>query len=242
MNEEKNLEDFIRNQRDAFNDVTPPTDLWDSIEDQLEEEDEEEQDPVGEFIGKHRGAFDTETPPPRLEEAVFAQLDELGTPSPLLPRAPARKKTSIRSLIRVLAIAASVALVISVAYGVGSRAGYATGQEDAIAAEMQRINPDVLETEAYYRREIATQFRTVSTLNDDPQLRKDLAEIDRATEEIRESLLDVPPSQRPELVAQLIQNYQLKLDILLRIQEQIPASRLPQPEEALQPTTNHENI
>ncbi len=215
------LEDFIRNQADDFNDEELPTDLWPVIEAQIISERSRE-DPLEGFIRKNRDAFDDATPPPRLFESIV----------------PA-SRLRVAGISRYLAIAAAVVLVFGLSYTIGNRAGYQSGQLDAVTAEMNRISPDAVETEQFYQREIETHFRRVTQLNDDPQLRADLREIDRATAELRSDLLDVPIQQRPDLVSQLIENYQIKLDILLRIEEQL--SPRPTSEQGRK-ATNHDNL
>ena len=240
MHDDK-LANFIRGAREAFEGEEPPTDLWGSIEQQLPDEDEE-VDSLEEFIRINREAFDTATPPPRLAGELFGNAALPSTAPAAAPPGPLRAVFVNRNrMARLLAIAASVAIVFFSAYWIGNRAGYALGKEDAIAAEMRRIDPGAVEAERYYRDEIATQFRRVSQLNDDPQLKRDLADIDQATQELRESLLSVPPAERPRLVGQLIETYQIKLDILLRIEEQISRHSDAPPAPA-QRETNHEAI
>ena len=133
---------------------------------------------------------------------------------PRLKAVPGRRRA-----LRALGIAASFLLLLFAAFTIGNQQGYREAEEAAIAAELRQINPELVETENYYRTEIAAQFIKVDRVNNDPQLRKDLAAIDEATEEIRANLLEVPVSQR--------ETYRTKLDILLRIQEHLPTTNAP---------------
>lgn len=209
-----NLEDFIRDQRQDFDGETPPAGLWDRIEDAIEP-DGEDCDPLCEFIALHRDAFDDATPPPQLEGRVFASL---GVSAPALRALPNKR----RSYTFLLGIAASMLLLVSGAFFLGSNTGYRAGQADRASTDLSAIDPELAEAEEYYQSEIAAQFTRVNNVNSDPQLRLDLQELDKATAEIREDLLSVPVSQRSVLVNQLIGNYRTKLDILLRIQQHIP--------------------
>lgn len=224
------LEDFILNNRESFDDETPPSGLWDRITGALDQGDDD-NDPLESFIATNRDAFDEVTPPPRLEGRIFAAMDQVGA-TPMAPtqgaRTPRLKAVhGRRKTLRILGIAASFLLLLFAAFTIGNKQGYRSAEEAAIASELRQISPELAETETYYRAEIAAQFTKVDMVNDDPQLREDLAAIDEATEEIRANLLEVPVSQRAALVDQLIETYRTKLNILLRIQEHLPSGGTP---------------
>jgi len=210
------LEDFILQNRENFDDAPVPVGLWARIENDLETPDDD-HDPLEAFIASNRDAFDETTPPLRLEGRVFAAMDEAAAkPAAASPLSvfSSRKRT-----FRIMGIAASFMLLLFAAFSIGSNQGYRSAEEDQMAAQLRQISPELAETEDYYRGEIAAQFTKVDLVNNDPQLREDLAAIDEATEEIRTALLEVPVSQRAALVDQLIENYRTKLNILLRIQQ-----------------------
>ncbi|WP_020568743.1 hypothetical protein [Neolewinella persica] len=220
------LEDFILNNRAAFDDETPGEDLWSKIESAIDSSGNG-KDPLETFIAKNRNAFDDSTPPPRIEGLVFAAMDgdEVRQVSGATPMPPLRAILGGRGRrMRVLGVAAAMLLLIAAAFTIGTQNGYRSAEEDQMAAELRQISPELAETENYYRGEIATQATKVKLVSNDPQLQKDLAEIDEATEEIRASLLEVPVSQRAVLIDRLIETYRTKLDILLRIQQHLPSN------------------
>jgi len=212
-----NLEDFILNNRETFDDEQPSPGLWDKIASALPTESDD-NDPLETFVVTHREDFDNTTPPPRLEGRVFAALGANAGASSTAPLRVAHR----RRLFPILGIAASMLLLIAAAFSLGNSRGYHTAEQDMVVAEIQRINPEFVEAEDYYQEEIAIQYAKVTQVSNDPQLKEDLAEIDAATQEIRLALLEVPVSQRPDLVNQLIDNYRTKLEILLRIQQHLP--------------------
>ncbi|MEM1357880.1 MAG: hypothetical protein AAGF89_06765, partial [Bacteroidota bacterium] len=171
------LEDFILQNRESFDDEAPAAGLWDKIESAIDQH-EEDSDPLETFIATHRDAFDNSTPPPRLEGRVFAALGANAGAAPL-------RVSHRRRLLPILGIAASMLLLIAAAFTLGSNRGYAAAEQDLVAAEIERINPELVEAEDYYREEIATQYAKVTQVSDDPQLVEDLAAIDQATQEIR---------------------------------------------------------
>ncbi|WP_157974371.1 hypothetical protein [Lewinella sp. IMCC34183] len=211
MNPDK-LEQYLRDHREEFDGDTPPDALWDRIESTLPDTEADDADPLAEFIVKHREAFDTATPPPRLAHELLGPAR--GTVKPL--------RRSRRRILGYLMGVAATFLLLFVAYTSGNRAGFRAGREEQAIAQLERMNPELAEAERFYRQRIASELTKVTQVNDDPQLRRDLAKIDDATREIRSELLKVPASQRHVLVNQLISTYRTKLDILLRIQQHFP--------------------
>lgn len=220
------LEDFILDNREAFDDQSPAPKVWSAIEAAIDTDHDDDDDPLESFIVTNREAFDDSTPPPELEAALFAAVDA-SADTPLAPATaprPALRLASSRARkLRLIGIAASVLFLIFAAFSLGNQRGYQAAEEAIVASELRQIDPDLPETERYYQREIAAQFNKVTQVNNDPQLRADLEAIDVATEEIRTELLNVPVSQRADLVDRLIETYRTKLDILLRIQQHLPA-------------------
>lgn len=220
------LEDFILNNRASFDDESPSENLWNKIESAISTSNDD-NDPLEDFVAIHRDAFDDSTPPPRIEGLVFATMDGAATEkvSGATPMPPLRAILGQRGQrMRVLGVAAAMLLLIAAAFTIGTQNGYRNAEEDQMVQQLNQISPELVETENYYRGEIAAQATKVKLVNNDPQLQKDLAAIDEATEEIRASLLEVPVSQRAALIDRLIETYRTKLDILLRIQQHLPAN------------------
>ena len=235
MHDDK-LRDYISDHREEFSSELPPAGLWDRIDAAVNagDDDNDTADPLRSFIATHRDAFDTETPPPRLADRLF--------PSEAAPASPPKLRVSHRrrrTLGFLMGIAASLLLLLT-AYHFGSRAGYRASQDELVAQQIERMDPELAEAERFYRHKISTEFTKVSQVNDDPQLLRDLEELDRATTEIRAQLIEVPASQRPVLVNQLIETYRTKLEILLRIQQHFPTPNSPAgvPGHRANPTNN----
>ena len=211
------LEDFILNHREDFDSDAPVPDLWSGIEDALEPEEEDGE--IESFIATHREEFDDATPPPKVEALIFRAVDleeRKIAPSPLRVRS--------RKSWHMMGLAASAMLLIVAAFLLGNNRGYRLAETDLVSQELERIAPEYLETERYFKSEIATQTARVRQVSTDPELMGDLEEIDRATAEVRASLLEVPASQRPVLIDELIQMHRTKLGILTRLQRHLPPS------------------
>jgi len=217
------LEDFILNNRENFDDEDPTDSLWDRIETAITTGDDD-RDPLEDFVLTNRDSFDDTTPPPRLEGRIFAALNaemELAGATPAAPLTVVHRRRRIGTF---LGIAATLLLLLAAAFTLGNNRGYRTAEADLVAQELERIDPDMAEAEQFYRNEIKAQFTKVTSSTNDPQLLQDLEAIDEATQEIRNALLEVPVSQRPDLVNQLIETYRTKLDILIKVQQHLPPS------------------
>jgi hypothetical protein len=219
------LEDFILDNRASFDDETPSESVWSKIESAIGTSGDDDDDPLEAFVATNRDAFDDSTPPPRIEGLVFSAIAETKEISGATSMPPLRAILGQRGQrMRILGVAAAMLLLITAAFTIGTQNGYRNAEEDQIATELRQISPELVETENYYRGEIAAQATKVKLVNNDPQLQKDLAAIDDATEEIRASLLEVPVSQRATLIDRLIETYRTKLDILVRIQTHLPSN------------------
>ncbi|MFT7120511.1 MAG: hypothetical protein ACJAZ9_000685 [Neolewinella sp.] len=216
------LEDFILNNREEFDDEAPADNLWSKIETAIMENDDD-NDPLENFVLDNRDAFDDTTPPPRLEVRIFASMDEAVETATAIPMAPLSIVHRRKRFTSIMGIAATLLLLLAAAFTLGNNQGYNKAERDLVALELERIDPEMADAEEYYRSEIKAQFTKVEQVNEDPQLFLDLKNIDDATLEIREALLEVPVSQRPDLVNKLIETYRTKLDILLKVQQHFPS-------------------
>ncbi|MEM6771802.1 MAG: hypothetical protein AAF597_14560 [Bacteroidota bacterium] len=226
------LEDFILNNRESFDNEAPADNLWDRIEAAIETDDDD-KDPLELFVSTNRDDFDDTTPPPRLEGRIFAALNAEMEPAGATPAAPLSVVHRRRRIGSIMGIAATLLLLLTAAFTLGNNRGYRAAEADLVAAELERIDPEMAEAEQFYRKQIDAQFTKLTSATDDPQLLQDLEAIDVATQEIRSALLEVPVSQRPDLVNELIETYRTKLDILIKIQQHLPSS-------AKSPTTQTE--
>ncbi|MBB4080469.1 hypothetical protein GGR28_003103 [Lewinella aquimaris] len=217
--ENDKLRNFIQNHREEFDVDAPPTGLWNRVAAAIRQEDSA-VDPLEGFVATHRDAFDNATPPPQL----FERIVDTTTKEP-------RKLMAVTGgglrIIRYFSAIAACLLLMFFAYNFGNRAGYQAGQEERIAQQLEKMDPELAEAERFYRQRINNEFVKVSQVNDDPQLRRDLNQLDETTAQIRAELLEVPVSQRPMLVNKLIETYRTKLDILLRIQQHFPNPNSP---------------
>lgn len=163
-----------------------------------------EQDRLKQFIEDHRAEFDADYPSLGLWTAVEKQL-------------PPAKTRRLPGKVWWQA-AAMVALVVGAAL-VGHRIG--SGELSPLDAQTALIHQELQETEQFYQREIKQHYAQLTQQLQDPRLEADLADIDRAMEEVRQELAQAPPGKQDQLIEKLIQNYRLKLQLLEYIQDKL---------------------
>lgn len=152
------------------------------------------QDSLEQFIQTHREAFDDHLPPPNLWPGIQAQL----TP-------PGRRR---QRMIRLLQTSAAAVFLLLVGTAIGYRL---IPPSPPISADAQT---ELLETEQYYQLRIEKKLALLTTHSTDATVLHDLQYVDNAIEELKHSLQSAPVSRQPQIMAELIQSYQTKIDIL----------------------------
>lgn len=161
-----------------------------------------EQDRLKQYVDENRAEFDTDYPSLKVWAAVEKQL----------PASPARRMSG-----RVWLQAAAVVTLVVLAALLGHRVG-SNGLLPA-PSETAQLDRELQETEQFYQREIQQHYAQLTQQLQDPAIEADLADIDKAMEEVRAELAQAPPGKEGQLVEKLIQHYRLKLQLLEYIQD-----------------------
>ncbi len=167
-----------------------------------------EQDHLKTFIEQNRAEFDSEYPSLRVWAAIEKQLPESGA-------------AKLRRLAFTWSKAAAIALLIVATGWIGYQWGMRQGGSLAVDSRNEQLFQELAETEQFYQQKIAPRQARLTQQLQDPRLDADLAEIDRAMEELRAELSVAPPGTEAQLVERLIQQYRLKLQLLEYIQEKL---------------------
>ncbi len=176
----------------------------------------EQQDRLEKFIKDNRTDFDRQMPSFELWHKIETEIQGGATGKKLT------SATSRRFGPRFFRVAASIAILIMAA-GWG---GYYLGQPSAAETSQEllvEIAPDFPELEQYYTEEIQEKYSRLVSLSYDATLEKDLDQVDQAMEELREELTHAPRENAAAIVSQMIQNYQIKVQILERVLERLEA-------------------
>lgn len=192
-----NLEQFIANNRTAFDTGTPSVEVWAGVEKRLADDDILEK-----FIEKNRTDFDTEIPNLKLWAAIDNQINPL-------------KENKIVRMSWLRQAAAAIALLI-----VGAGLGVFLNEKAEVKALSQvtsDIAPDLKEAESYYTKKVEVKYSELVNHNPDPSVITDLKQIDEVQKELKKELENAPATAREEIVRRMIENYQIKLGILERV-------------------------
>lgn len=164
-------------------------------------------DRLEEFIAAHREEFDHAVPSLK----VWARLDKA------LDQQPRRRI----HLWRTLQIAASVLVLLTVG-GIGGL--YLARQGQPVAAQtVAAIAPELAEAERYYNEQFNEKYKLLASYPHDKELETDLTQIDQAMNELKNELLNVPKGSEEEVIRNLVQSYQLKLQILEQVLDRLQA-------------------
>ena len=209
-----NLHHFIQDHQADFDSEAPPAGLWDRIEGAIDADDgaDTDSDPLREFIVAHRENFDDATP-----AAAHGRTPIHRT------RAPRRRPLAAGCLPSEARVCPGCCrLGTTAGYGLPLRkpGGYRSGQDEQLAHQLENIDPELAETERFYTNKksppsLLKSVRSMTTPNYGATCRTSTP----PPAQLRAELLEVPLSQRPVLINELIEAYRTKLDILLRIQQ-----------------------
>ncbi len=181
-----------------------------------------QRDELENFVLDKREAFDDAIPSLK----VWADIDRaLNKPSVSQPL----------TFQRFFKVAAAVAAILVVG-GFGGNLLTRWQQADS-AAIIEKVNPEYLEMEQYYRQQISTKVQQLARYEPNGTFMSDMKKMDQVMEELKEELCVAPKGQEEEIIATMIQTYQTKVAILERVLEQMRTSK-PQPKK----TTSNEEV
>lgn len=235
------MKTFIQNNREAFDASVPGAHGWESLQrmldrlpqaDGLEKQlmcervllDTEEPGPnvwagiekklagtmpgnsLELFIRAHRNEFDHAAPPKDLWHKIASQL-----PKPTV---------KVRYGGHWFRAAAAVALLVT---GIGAGIWFEKNNSAQPQMAMSQVSAEYAELEQYFQRDIKTKTQQLASLRGSPpaETRADLEQLDKAMEELRFELANMPPGNREQIVRAMIENYQAKLVILQRVLERL---------------------
>ncbi|MFN4253960.1 MAG: hypothetical protein ACK4Q5_03005 [Saprospiraceae bacterium] len=236
----KNLEQFIQQNRAAFDAAEPPAQVWAGIECALTSTDVLEK-----FIAANRAAFNVAEPSAQvwanleasgqlgdcsLESFLTENRTHLDTAVPdlrvwaniekTLPATqPAMRVAHLNFGRQLMRAAAAIALIIS-CFGAGM--WYARNGSGGEGMAMSEVSNEYAELENYYRRDIsAKQEKLASFASQNDPVLDDLAQLDNMMAELKHELANVPEGNREQVIRAMIDNYKAKTAILEKVLEHI---------------------
>ena len=231
MKELDNIEQFLKDNKAAFDTAVPSDALWSAIESKLSA-----KTGIEDFIKTNRDAFDTEVPEfhlwekiennlvqdDKIEKYISKNRDSFDTEIPSLKVWNTIEKQINRvqeyKIVKITwwrqAVAAVGLLLVGACLGIYFNQ---KTSEKAVENLAQQVAPDLNEAEKFYNQKVETQLTKLVSYNPDPSVMADLKQLDEIQEELKNELRNAPASTREEIVRRLIENYQTKLGILERV-------------------------
>ncbi len=167
-----------------------------------------QHDNLEQFIQAHREDFDQEIPGLN----VWANIDQTLS----------QQKTHTIKRIHLwksLRIAAAVLVLMVMGGFIGS---YITQiQLGNIPENLTQISPEYAEMEQYYQQQIQDKYTQLVNYEQADVVKPDLDQLDTIMEELRTELVEAPQGSEEQIIENLIQSYQTKIDILSRVLERI---------------------
>ena len=163
-------------------------------------------DNLEKFIATNRSDFDTEIP----SQKVWVGLENHLT-----------KKQPRRIFFGGLAmkIAAAIALlIIGTGIGISIQKKYGGNSSDDNGTPLAT---DLKAAEKFYDTRIKSDMMQLAAYKTDSTVYFDLRQIDVVQEELRQELQRAPLSSQTDIIQKMIQNYQIKADILERVLKQM---------------------
>lgn len=162
-------------------------------------------DNLEQFINNNRADFDDAVPSLK----AWAEIDKVIS----------SQKSKVITLRKVLAIAASVLILLVAGASLG--AFISNGSNDDLAAQLSKIAPDFVEAEQYYQQKIDRKYQQLASYSHDQTIEEDLSQLDELMNELKAELIVAPKGKEEEIVESLIESYQTKISILERVLDRI---------------------
>ena len=158
----------------------------------------EGKDHLEKFILENRELFDDSTHHPDLWHRIRPQL-------------PVKRKPLVFILNTKSAVAAGVLFLL-----VGALAGRMLTKKSMTRqlAILEQTDPDFIDTERYYQGQIRQKTAQLASFPAGDPVIFDLRQLDKAIEDLKVEILSAPKGKEEELIANLIQAYQMKIEIL----------------------------
>ncbi len=261
MSNSSNIEQYIRQHREAFDYATPNQGVWACIEKSLDRMPAANS--LEQQIFLQRPLFDSATPTDAVWQRIEQQLngrsnhtlegfiranrDAFDTHSPdeqlwtAIEKSIGGKTAKVvqvhwqRTLMRIAA--AAVLLIAGVNIGIWY--ANSSGQPGMALSD---VSKEYAELEQYYQRDISAKKEKLASFAtyQDAGVTEDLLQMDNVMNELRNELAKVPPGNREKVVRAMIENYKAKAAILGRVLEHLEQQRPNQQQTAPINSGNHE--
>lgn len=166
------------------------------------------KDNLEKFILDNREGFDQDVPKSEIWERINQQVN----PKP---------KNRRLMMWKAVGIAASMAILI----GFGALIGvHYLAPQSANIAQSDSTPSELVEMEEYYNTQINQKKARLASLNYDGNVSEDLQQLDEFLAELKIELEESPKGAEEQIVEAMINNYQIRIDILERILQHLESN------------------
>lgn len=189
------------------------------------------QDGLEKFVHQNRTAFDKAVPSPNIWANLEKQLEQSEQIAPTLNKnmplsiLKPSKTNKRKQLWRYASVAAVGLLLLSIGGAVGSywASNGAISTQNEIA--LGDISEEYAEVEAFYTRQISNSMKELKKYNYDKTLLDDLEELDAAFHDLKREMGHSTVLTDQEIIQAMVENYQMKIEILERVLERLPRNK-----------------
>ncbi len=183
------------------------------------------QDDLEKFVNNNRAAFDAKAPSFALWENIEKELNQKKEEKvvPLSVIKSERNHFRMR-IMRYGSIAAVGLLLLTVGGVIGSQWFGSNNNGSVAGAEisLSDVSDEYAETEAFYAQKVNSSIKELKKRNYDNSILEDIEELDAAFQELKKELGQSNAFSNEEIIQAMIENYQMKIEILERVLERLP--------------------
>lgn len=195
------------------------------------------QDGLEKFVNHNRAAFDKAVPSPNIWTNLEKELEETKkTNDTLNKNAPlsvvkALKTNKRKQLWLYASVAAVSLLLLSIGGAIGSYWANNEGSWTQKEVALGDISEEYAEVEAFYTRQISSSLEELKKYNYDKTLLEDLEELDAAFQDLKREMGQATAFTDQEIIQAMVENYQMKIEILERVLERLPRNKAAEQEQ-----------
>lgn len=158
-------------------------------------------DRLEKFIVKNREGFNDAEPNPLMWLNIEKNLDK-------------GKKSKVKKLYRITAIAASIIVVLGIGMLIGLNMQQLSDTELLAQNEQYR---EFQQAERYFQKQVNVKLDLLQEYPAKQEVTEDLSQLDAVYNELKAELLNSPNQDNNAIIQAMIENYQLRINLLERI-------------------------
>lgn len=173
-----------------------------------------EADRLRSYIEENKSEFDNLKAPAGLWDEIDKEINK-----PEKPNGNWKIKGLVASILMIITLSAG--------YYWGQQQGTNNDQVEQMLQEEEALEfaglPDFNETRQYYVTQVNTTWNELKNLHYDATLEQDLSLLDKTDEELKNELIEAEGIYKEHVLQAMIQNQQIKLNLLMDVLSEIKA-------------------